>query len=123
MFSWLRTRQRAPVQGHRVPALRFVGEQDGNPERELKTVWAATLAKTPGVTRAFLALAVAGDDAQPNVLLCICPRTAEQRTLVEQLAAPFHTMFDADQHVDIVFLDAAQESDVSRVAKPFFSAT
>jgi|SRR5882672_645900 len=123
MLSWLRTRQKARVEEHWAPLLRFIDEQDGPPERDLKALWAGVLSQTPGVTRAFLARAVAGADAMPNVMLCICPRIHEPHALVQQLAGPFRARFGADQHLDVVFLDAAQEADVAKVAKPFFSAT
>ena len=120
MCSWLRTRQQTPVEERKVRALRFLGEQDGEPERELKAAWAATLANTKGVTRAFLARAISGDSAGPAVMLCICPSSVESAALVQQLAAPFQSIFGANQFVDIVFLSAVQEADVSRVATPFF---
>ena len=123
MLSWLRTRQKSPIAEYQAPSLRFVGEQDGLAERELKALWVGILSQTPGIARAFLARAASGADEEPNVMLCICPRVHEPHTLVQQLAVPFRAAFGADQHLDIVFLNAAQEADVALVAKPFFPAT
>ena len=120
MFSWFRTRQQVPVQERQEAALRFVAEQDGEVERELKAKWAAIFAKSAGVTRAFLARTTSGGGGEPNVTLCICPRSAQADTLVQEVARPVRETLGSDQHLDIVFLSAAQEAEVSQVARPFF---
>ena len=123
MWSWLRTSQKPSVEERQVPALHFVGEQDGKAERDLKAKWIALLSQTPDVKRAFLARAIPAGETTPTVLLCICPQLRDPDELVKRLAVPFRDEFGADQHLDIAFLSAAQEADVSLVAMPFFSAT
>jgi hypothetical protein len=120
MFSWLRTRQKVPVQERQESVLRFVAEQDGDVERELKAKWIAILSRHKGVTRAFLARASSGERAEPSVMLCICPRSAQDHALVQELAGPVRQTLSTDHHLDIVFLNSRDEAEVSRVAQPFF---
>lgn len=120
MFSWFRTRQQIPVQERQEPALRFVAEQDGQVEGELKAKWVSVLARHGGVTRAFLARATSGVGPEPSVTLCICPRSAQAEALVQALARPLRETLGSDQHLDIVFLNTIQEAEVSQVARPFF---
>ena len=123
MFSWLRSVKKAPFKELRVPSPQFLGEQDGPNEREIKDQWVAVLAQTVDVKKAFLVRTIAGSDGSPNVMLCIFPSIADPHALVQKLADLFRAKFDTDTFVDIVFLNSAQEADVSRVAKPFYSAT
>jgi hypothetical protein len=120
MFSRFRTRQQIPVQERQESALRFVAEQDGEVERALKAKWVSILAEHGGVTRAFLARATSAVVPEPSVTLCICPQSAQAEALVQALARPLHETLGSDQHLDIVFLNATLEAEVSRVARPFF---
>jgi hypothetical protein len=120
MFSWLRIRQRIPVQERQESTLRFLAEQDGEVERELKAKWATILTQHSGVTRAYLARTTSGAGPEQNVTLCVCPRSAQAEALVQALARPFREKFGSDQYLDIAFLNASQEAELSQVAKPFF---
>lgn len=120
MFCWLRTRQKIPVQERQETGLRFVAEQDGELERALKAEWITILSRHRGVTRAFLARVSSGGQAEPGVMLCICPRSAQHHALVQELAGPIRQMLSSDHHLDIVFLSSAQEAEISRVAQSFF---
>jgi hypothetical protein len=108
------------VQDRQESTLRFVAEQDGEVERELKAKWATILAQPNGVTRAFLARTTSGTGPEHSVTLCICPRSAQAEALVQALARPFREKFGSDQYLEIAFLNASQEAEVSQVAKPFF---
>src|SRR6266850_3158738 len=119
---WLRARRRGsgsePLLEVRVDSLRFVSEQDGAPERDLKARWLPILAAHPEVKRAYLA--VAEYEAQPgnNVVLCIRSDDAPNVHFIEQLREPFAAVFNRDAHLDVAFVSDAKEKEVTRVCRP-----
>jgi hypothetical protein len=98
----------------------FVGEQDGPVEQQLKATLAAELATRPHVHRAYLAQVRYAPDGPHDVALCI--RGAKDQAVVEAAGACFARIFASNVHLDIMFLTDAQEQDVQRVCKSFFSA-
>jgi hypothetical protein len=98
----------------------FVGEQDGLAEQQLKAALAAEFATRPQVHRAYLTQVRYAPDGPHDVALCI--RGVEDRTVVDAAEACFASIFASNVHLDIMFLTDAQEQDVQRVCKSFFSA-
>ena len=115
--------------------VQFVGEQDGDPERELKEKLADTL-RPMGVRKAYLALVSyderkgpqnATGDGTPltlNVALCVTlgENAAEKREIVERAGHNFEAMFGTAQHMDIIFLTDQQELALGKVCRPFYMA-
>jgi hypothetical protein len=124
---WLKARRRGsdldPILEVRVDSLRFVSEQDGAPERDLKARWLPILAAHPEVKRAYLA--VAEYEAQPgsNVVLCIRSDDPPTVHFIEELRAPFAAVFNRDAHLDVAFVSDAKENEITRVCRPFWPAT
>jgi hypothetical protein len=112
-----------PILEVHVNSLRFVAEQDGAPERDLKTRWFPILAAHPEVIRAYLA--VAEYEAQPgsNVVLCIRSDDPPNMHFIDELRAPFAAIFSRDAHLDVAFVGDAKENEVTRVCRPFWPAT
>src|SRR5438093_9348612 len=87
----------------REPKVRFLREQDGEPERILKGTLSSLLALRSGVSRAYLARADYGQPTEYEVVLCIVG--PEDRDLVREVASIFARQFGRDAHLDILFLD------------------
>jgi hypothetical protein len=99
----------------------FLGEQDGEPERELKSQWRTILAGYPNVTRAYLAI-VSFDGVAGTPALCISSRSSETPQLVDALAAPFQQLFNKQVFLEIMFMSEEQEYQVRNVCRPFYEA-
>jgi hypothetical protein len=108
------------VQKLRVSRLRFIGEQDGLPERELKARLTVFFRRNRSVKRAYLAKVMYGSAEPANVALCLCKGLGPDDTLAHKVGSIFSSMFGTDAHMDIVFVNDAQESALSRVCPPFF---
>jgi len=103
----------------RVPQLRFLGEQDGPPERELKFRLAQFFQSDQSVTTAYLARVTYGGESFA-VALCLRVRFAFEGALIEELGKIFASIFGSHEHLDIIFLSETQEVELAIVCKPFF---
>jgi SseB protein C-terminal domain len=103
----------------RVPQLQFLGEQDGPPERELKFRLAQFFQSDQSVTTAYLARVAYGGESFA-VALCLRARFGFDRGLAEELGKIFASIFGSHEHLDIIFLSEAQQSELAIVCKPFF---
>jgi hypothetical protein len=99
------------------PSVRFLGEQDGEPERELKAALAAAFRETSGPRRAYLARVDYGDGGQAVALCLASPHDAE---LLRRAAACFSRLFGTDTSLDILFLSEADERAVGSVCRSFY---
>jgi len=102
--------------------IRFLAEQDGQIEKEIKARWQSILVTFPDVLRAYLAIASFGQSQNYQVVLCIISKTGENPLLVDALAQPFREMLNAATPLDIMFLNAATEADVKKVCRAFYEA-
>lgn len=99
--------------------LRFIGEQDGTPEREFKERVIPLLDASGSVERGYLARVAYESASTELVALCL---VAHQPTvgLLGLIGTTFASMFGRDQHLDIVFIDSELEPELARVCQPFF---
>ena len=104
-----------------VPQLRFLGEQDGPPERELKFRLAQFFQSDQRVATAYLARVAYGGESFA-VALCLRARFGPDRSLVENVGKIFASIFGGHEHLDIIFLSEMQEAELAIVCKPFFQA-
>ena len=100
--------------------VRFLHEQDGEPERSLKSELHGLLRLRSGVARAYLARVEYSDTPAYEVALCIAG--PEDPALVRDVASSFAKQFGRDAHLDILFLKVNEEAEVSRVCRPFYEA-
>jgi hypothetical protein len=103
-----------------VPRVDFLGEQDGAVERELKTRLSAFFKRDRSVYTAYLARV--GVVGQASVALCLKSQFGPDRGLAEKVGSIFRTIFNAQTHLDIIFLSEAQETELAKVCRPFFLA-
>jgi hypothetical protein len=104
-----------------TPTVRFVGEQDGPIERDLKAKWLLILANSPQIRRAFLVRATYADQTQ-HVILALASTGGPDLTLVEALRVPYAALFSRDCPLDMTFVGASQQSDIEKVCPPFYTA-
>jgi hypothetical protein len=102
----------------RVRKLEFVGEQDGRPEQLLKDRLTEFFERDKSVQRAYLAKITIGNQA--GVALCLRSQFGPDRGLAEKIGAIFKTIFNAHEHLDIMFINPVQEGKLARACKPFF---
>lgn len=112
-------RERRPTELLAQPQVEFMCEQDGYPERKLKTALVDQFASSPSLERAYLARVSYGDPGAVGVALCLrCP---EDPVLVDRVSSVFAALFGREQHLDIMFLDARNEARLAAVCKPFYT--
>ena len=109
-----------PAELQRRERLRFLGEQDGPPERELKAIFAAAFRRTPAVRSAYLARVAYGEDAGGGVALCVRSDAPEDESLVGRVGAVFAERIDPGARLDVIFLTEEQEREVASVCPPFY---
>ena len=112
---------RLRAESHVAKTLRFIGEQDGIPEREFKERVVALLDGAGIVERGYLAR-VAYESASAEVVALCLLAEEPQGALLREIGAVFASMFGRDQHLDILFIDRDQEQELARVCAPFFES-
>jgi hypothetical protein len=106
---------RQPPSSRNEQQVRFVREQDGEPERELKAALAERLHGR--VTRAYLAVVDYGEPGQ--AVACCFVGTGDEEGIVREVATTFAEMFGSSQHLDVMWLTGEQEIELAKVARPF----
>lgn len=105
-----------------VGSIRFLGEQDGVPERELKARLCNAFAQMNIRCRAYLVRADYGAPDTFNVALCVRTELTESTAVKVTVNRAFSEMFRTEEHLDLVFLSDDQEREVQAVARPFLSS-
>ncbi len=122
MFSWLarRNEKAAAASPAELDAqdIAFIGEQDGPVEQQLKEQLAALFVHHPPVVQAFLARATI--DGQATVVLALRAEGADEASLAREVGAVFASIFNARQHLDVLFLSDARLAEVRRVCGAFY---
>jgi hypothetical protein len=103
-----------------VADLTFLYEQDGEPERRLKSDLTGLLRQNTGVGRAYLAKAI--NEGAETVMLCLATSAdTPDLSLPPQIGKIFATIFGTKEHLDILFLVEDQEAQLTQVCKPFYT--
>ena len=113
-------KRRKKPRSFRVGRLHFIGEQVGAVEQDLMSSLGRELNGHPNVTRAYLARVSYGGSL-PVVALCLRAEK-EDESLVRVIGALFASIFSRDEHLDVLFLNENQESELARVCAPFFDS-
>ena len=104
------------------PLIRFVGEQDGEPERGLKSALCRLFVSRNVVQRAYLVRLNYGNPSIMDVALALITTPEARGELLPNVQAVFHSMFGIGQHLDIFFPSSTQEAEILLVCRPFFGA-
>jgi SseB protein C-terminal domain len=118
--SWYNPRSKKHPEEIQVPKLRFLGEQDGVSERELKSCLTEFFRRDQSVLTAYLARVAYGEQSPMVVALCLRSHFGPDRGVAETIGKIFASMFGGHEHLDIIFLDDKQESELAKVCSPFF---
>ena len=112
---------RPPSPSHRLePRIEFLGEQDGDVERDLKAALIGLFARFPSVRRAYLARVGFQPATAPSIAICLALEHPNQR-IVREICDAFRPMFSSDAFVDVLFLTPEQEIDAARVCSAFYA--
>jgi len=104
--------------------LGFIAGQDGELERDLKAKLARAFSDGEfAVRRAFLVIVELDVGASPTVALCIRAPGQRQEAVVAMVQQIFAPMFNADQFLDVVFMDEVEAAAVAKVARPFYPSS
>lgn len=102
---------------------RFVAEQIGVPENELKeSIVGLFRDRSRPPLRAYLAQVEYGEEKDFSVALCVAQESTDDEELANDIALIFRRMFGAHEHLDILFLTESQEAQLRKVCCPFFSS-
>lgn len=102
--------------------VRFVSEQIGIPENEIKEEIAGMLKDHSRASRAYLAQVEYDKEKYFSVALCIFLEHGEDEKLANDIASIFRRMFGPHEHLDILFLSDSQEIELRKVCCPFFTS-
>lgn len=122
-MPWFKRTPRSHPEEVHVPQVRFCGEQDGPPERELKERLAQFFQGDQSVRTAYLAKVVYGNQSPVNVALCLRTQFGPDQGLAEKIGRIFASTFGPQEHLDIVFLDGEREAELAKVCSTFFGQT
>jgi hypothetical protein len=122
-MRWFNEKHPQKPQRLSPPTVKFLGEQDGVPERELKVCFVELFRKQPTVERAYLVLAEHGDRKGVNVTLAMRCSSGDDHALIRKLANIFSSMFGSHEHLDVMFVKEDEERQLQGVCKPFYQTT
>ena len=71
-------------------------------------------------TKAYLAKVRLGNEQINSVALCVRTLFGTDNGMVEKIGTIFASVFNAQEHLDIVFLSDEQEASLITVCQPFF---
>lgn len=136
MFDFLKRRREPEPKEWRTGGVNFLAEQMGPAEDQFKSALSKRFAIDSRVRRAYLVRVAyptsgpqrakmenrgpEGSAAPVEVLLCVA--APEDIAIVQIVGEEFQKIFHSSQHMDTLFLTDAQEREVTKVARPFYSA-
>ncbi|HLY15619.1 MAG TPA: enhanced serine sensitivity protein SseB C-terminal domain-containing protein [Bryobacteraceae bacterium] len=103
------------------PAIIFLGEQDGKPERQLKSALGTRFKGMETVGRAYLVRVRYGSVGPAEIALALVASAEDKDAVVRSVHEEFRALFNTTQHLDIMFLTPAQEREAALICPPFFS--
>ena len=120
MRLWPFKRRTRPPEHWVAQSIRFVGEQDGPPERELKNRWAPILQRKSEVQRAYLARVLFDGRDSVDVVPAVRSTTGYDASLEQELGnVSASSEFSSKCHLDIVFLTPEQDAQIAAACTPF----
>jgi hypothetical protein len=122
ILSWFRNKSRRPPQELTKHIIRFVGEQDGASERDLKSSLVEVFLREPTVRRAYLARTDYRDTTGVHVALCVKSSVGVCHELKSKVFDIFSSMFGSHEHLDVLFIRDDQEQELGQVCRPFYRA-
>jgi len=101
--------------------VQFLGEQTGSVEDTLKRELILEFATRPDIRRAYLAQVGFESAVEPSPALCILSKRPDDQSIVTRVGEIFRRRFSKDAPFDVLFITEAQDAELARVCRPFFS--
>ena len=101
----------------------FLGEKDGESEREIKNIWTKLLAKLDGVNEAYLPVISLNESREASPALCLYPypkSEKEKKIVLHTLGEAFVKIFHGSQHLDMLFLSEEERKSCLKKCRPFY---
>jgi SseB protein C-terminal domain len=121
MVWFFRKKRRRPEERYER-TIRFVGEQDGPIERDLKADLLHIFIASPELRAAYLVRATYDSPAGEEVILAVRSSSGDDVDLVRRIAECFGRHFSKEVHMDVMFLPEEREAEVRLVCTPFYQA-
>ncbi len=102
----------------RVTEVSFLYEQDGPNEGLLKDKLSQLFRQDRSIERAYLVMARLQDNS--GVVLGLATRFGPEARIVKNVQSAFASVCNTKEHLDVLFLTAEQEAQLTEVCKPFF---
>ncbi len=117
--SWFAKRK--PLQTVPVGIVVFRSEQDGAPERDLKSELSEIFQSRYSAESAYLAVVSYERDTDQSIALCITGVNDRDRAgIVQAVSKIFARIFGVREHLDVLFPTDVQREQLRQVCKPFF---
>jgi hypothetical protein len=117
-MAWFSKARKRKTEARFEPVIRFICEQVGQPESNLKDAVKELLPAYDGISRAYLVRIEYGDASAYEVAMCF--RGNDNPRVVKAVSECFQSMFGPGLHLDVMFLTDAYESELCRVCAPFY---
>ena len=108
------------LQPLQVSEVTFLGEQDGEAEKEFKRRLLDCFATSTTLHQAFLVRARYGNSPEVRIVLAMEANPGGHVVLRERAYKVFANMFSSTVSLDFLFLNQEQKDMISRIAKPFY---
>jgi hypothetical protein len=82
------------------PVVRFLAQQDGQPERKLQVGLTKRFTEMRMVEQAYLARVQHGNEGATEVALALVSPTEDQAAIVTPVTNEFHAQFNVNRHLD-----------------------
>ncbi|HWY71349.1 MAG TPA: enhanced serine sensitivity protein SseB C-terminal domain-containing protein [Terriglobales bacterium] len=116
-MKWFRQNRQKEIH---VPNVTFLGEQDGEVEKEFKQRLLDRFATSTTLHKAYLVRARYGESPEIKVVLALDANAGGLVILRDRASRVFAKMFNSETSLDILFLSDEQKQRISAVAKPFY---
>lgn len=103
-----------------VPTLQFLGSQDGPTEKLLESRLIRLFVSRADVSRAYLVRVSYGSVRGHSVALALRGDRMRAKEIVQAVGGVFTEMFNAKEHLDIIFVDDNEEARLAAVCTPFY---
>ena len=107
-----------------IPKIEFIREQDGVPERRLKSGVNELFKIKEEILRAYLVRVKYNNETKDinslDVALCIKKIAGSDDRLAKKIGEIYASQFGVGKYLDIIFIDDEKENRIKKVAKPFY---
>lgn len=102
--------------------IKFIGEQDGNIEREFKTKLNNLFVQSRNTMRAYLVKVKYTGRKELNVALCIKSNNEGSTSILNECEHIFQSLFSSGQHLDMIYITDTEEQEIRQLCCPFYTS-